>query len=87
MVTTHSTADDAYAWLEATLQEYPRADRAPLPKDVLAQARARLEQGGEVEWFYYSIDGRYVQRTLDICPRPGAEKLRWPHGDCRQPPR
>lgn len=68
---THHTADDAYAWLEVTLQQYPRAARTPLPKNALADARARLDRGGEVDWFYYSVDGRYVTRTLDICAGPG----------------
>ncbi|MFD7900259.1 hypothetical protein [Streptomyces sp. NPDC059743] len=76
--TTHRTVDDAYAWLEATLQRYPRAARTPLPRDVLADARARLERGGEVDWFYYSLDGRYVTRTLDICTGPHG-------GGCQQP--
>ncbi|MFD7895303.1 hypothetical protein ACFV0C_07935 [Streptomyces sp. NPDC059568] len=85
VLTTHHTVDEACAWLEATLQGYPRAARTPLPTDVLAQARAQLERGGEVDWFYYSIDGRYVERTLDICPRPGAETVRWPYSGCPQP--
>ncbi|MFD8967270.1 hypothetical protein ACFV0C_20130 [Streptomyces sp. NPDC059568] len=79
VLTTHTTAEDAYAWLETTLQEYPRAARLPLPRDVLAEARERLDRGGEVDWFYYSLDGRYVTRTLDICTGP--------RGDgCPQPP-
>ncbi|MFE1960035.1 hypothetical protein [Streptomyces sp. NPDC059479] len=78
-MTDPSTHWHGYAWLETTLQEYPRAARLPLPRDVLAEVRERLDRGGEVDWFYYSLDGRYVTRTLDICPSP--------RGDgCPQPP-
>ncbi|MFF3749840.1 hypothetical protein ACFYYH_05160 [Streptomyces sp. NPDC002018] len=86
VLTTHHTADDAYAWLETTLQEYPRAARTPLPEDVLAQARERLDHGREVDWFYYSVDGRYITRTLDICPGPRALAPRQPCGGCPDPP-
>ncbi|MFE1956766.1 hypothetical protein [Streptomyces sp. NPDC059479] len=77
--TTHAAADEALAWLETTLQDYPRAARDPLPREALADARARLDRGGEVDWFYYSIDGRYVERALRVCAGPGAVEPE-PHG-------
>ncbi|MYZ38319.1 MULTISPECIES: hypothetical protein [unclassified Streptomyces] len=86
--TTHRTADEAFAWLEATLQDYPRAARDPLPGDALADVRARLDRGGEVDWFYYSLDGRYVERALRVCAGPGAvePEPHRPHSGCPQSP-
>ncbi|WP_046502491.1 hypothetical protein [Streptomyces odonnellii] len=86
VLATHATADEAFAWLEAALRDYPRAARDPLPGDALADARARLDRGGEVDWFYYSLDGRYVERALRVCAGPGAVEPHRPLSGCPQAP-
>lgn len=83
---TYHAAGDAYAWLEATVREYPPVSTYLPPDELLAAARQRLDSGGEVEWFYYSACRLYLTRTLNICPGPGALDPRWPHTGCPQPP-
>ncbi|MFD7894061.1 hypothetical protein [Streptomyces sp. NPDC059743] len=67
VLTTYHAACDAYAWLEATVEEYPPVSTHLLPDELLAAARRRLDSGGEVDWFYYSSRRRYLTRTLEIC--------------------
>jgi hypothetical protein len=64
-------AEEAYAWLRVQLDEHPRASHDLAPEPQLEYARDCLSRGADVVWGYYSDRGRYISRTLVVCPRPG----------------
>lgn len=74
-----SESSKAQEWLEAQLDEYPRADH-DLPREAqMRYAADCLRRGDDVVWGYYSAKGRYVSRALVTCTRAGEP--------CPAPPR
>lgn len=65
------TGQDAYEWLRAELDAFPRSSR-DLPASVqLAHARRCLDRSTDVAWGYWSTTGLYIARALITCPRTG----------------
>ncbi|AXL89840.1 hypothetical protein C4J65_17195 [Streptomyces sp. CB09001] len=63
------TGQDAYGWLRAELDAFPRSPR-DLPATVqLAYARGCLDRATDVVWGYWSATGLYIARALITCPR------------------
>jgi hypothetical protein len=61
----------AYRWLCAELERHPRSPR-DVPADVqLAHTVDRMSRWTDVVWGYWSAGGRYISRSLVVCPRDG----------------
>ncbi|MEU5753494.1 hypothetical protein [Streptomyces sp. NPDC047829] len=65
------TGQDAYGWLRAELDAFPRNPRDLPPSVQLAHARDCLDRATDVVWGYWSATGLYIARALITCPRTG----------------
>lgn len=68
----HTSAEGAYAWLEAELQFQTTRSGRPA-SDMLARAKLDLDLGQDAYIAFYTRGG-FMVRTLLTCPRTGADK-------------